>query len=162
MGNVNEKNSLNNNYSIEATIITFIFNNNTKHFEVYYNLSLDPMILKRTHINFINLYNKLKIGATYNFKCSSWIFTYNEIIDIIECAINTTTDIIVGFLEVQNENSTLNNYEEIIIQNNINKRILINKNLKQDIIIGDKYVIKYVKKFGYDFYNVLSIEINNL
>ncbi len=159
MGNINEKNSLVNNYSVEATIITFIFNNSAKHFEIYYNLSLDPMILKRTHSNFINLYNKLKIGSTYNFKCSSWIFRYNEIIDITDCVVNTINDVIIGFLDVQNENSTLNNYEEIIIQNNINKRILINKNIKQDIIINNKYVIKYVKKFGYDFYNVTSIEI---
>jgi len=159
MGNINERNSLNNNYNIDATIKSFNYNNNCKYYEIYCDDLMYPMILKRTHPNFIQLYNKLKIGSTYDFKCSDWIFTYNEIINITECQNYIIYDIIMGFLDIQNEIPTLNNYEEIITKNNITKRLLINKNIKEDVIIGEKYVINYVKKIGDDFYNVTSLKL---
>lgn len=159
MGIINEKNSLNNNYNIDTTIKSFNFNNYYKHYEIYCDELMYPMILKRTHPNFIQLYNKLKIGTTHNFKCSNWIFSFNEIIDICDCQNHIIHDIILGFLDIQNEISTLNHYEELVTKNNITKRLLINKNIKEDININKKYKINYVKKIGDDFYVVTNLEL---
>jgi hypothetical protein len=159
MGNINERNSLNNNYNIDATIKSFNYNNNSKYYEIYCDESMNSMILKRTHPNFVQLYNKLIIGTTHNFKCSNWIFTYNEIINITECQNYIISDIIMGFLEIQNEIPILTHYEELITKNNITKRLLINKNIKQNILIGEKYEICYIKKIGDDFYNVTNFKL---
>lgn len=154
-------NDITNTYNIESTIMSFSFNNNEKYYEIFCNPSYSVMILRRDHFNFIQLYNKLKIGSTYNFTCSNWPFTLDEIIDITNCEIYILNDKITGFLNIKNEINFFRNYEEVVLENNIDKRFLINLNIKQNVNIDKKYTIHYTKKFGSNFYIVLEIHEKN-
>jgi hypothetical protein len=151
--------SLENSYSIDTTILSFHFDINNNCFMVECNPSYGIMTLKKTHPNFIGLYNKLKIGATYNFKCSNWVFNLDEIIDITDCKVFTIWGKIVGFVNIKNEIQTLKHYDEIIFENDMKKRFLINENIKGNFIIGKKYKINSIKKFGDNFYNVVDYEL---
>jgi hypothetical protein len=162
MGNIYDKINVDNIYEIDTTIISFHFDVNHNHFKIDCNPSFDTMILRKDHPNFINLYNKLKPGMTYNFKCSNWIFNLDNIIDITECQIFTVCDKVIGFVNIQNELNSLKHYDEIILETTIKKRLLINEIIRQNFIIGKKYKINCIKKFGDNFYSVLNFELVDL
>ena len=147
---------LENTYDLETTITSFSCNGD--HFEIMCNPQYGEMKLRRDHPKFIELYSKLKTGSTHNFKCHNWIFNLDEIIDITDCKTHVVKDKIMGILDINNEIYILKNYNEIITTD-IGKRLLICATMKENIVIGNMYEIKYTKKFGDNFYIVVEVNM---
>jgi hypothetical protein len=143
---------------INATIMSFFYDVDDDCFKIECIPSFDIMTLHRTNPNFIKIYNKLKIGNTYNFTCSDWIYHSDEIVGIRECELVSIDDVVIEFLDLQNELPMLKYYDEIVLENNVEKRLLINKNTMTNIIVGTKYKIQCIKKFGDNFYSVIDFQ----
>lgn len=147
---------LENTYDIETTIVSFSCVDN--HFEIVCNPQYGNLKLRRDHPNFVELYKKLKNGVTYNFKCSNWFFTMDEIIDIGECKVYKVNNKIKGVVDIDNECYMLKNYNELITSD-IDKRLLISENIGKSINIHNFYEITYTKKFGGKFYIVTELKM---
>lgn len=148
-----------NTYNIDTTITNFYHDINDDCFKIECNPSYDIMTLHRTNPNFIKIYGLLKVGNTYNFTCSNWIYDLDEIVAIKECEIIEIDDVVIGHLDIQHELNTLKHYDEIVLKNVIKKRLLINKNVLNEIIIGRNYKIKSIKKFGDNFYDIIDYKL---
>lgn len=129
--------------------------------EAYYD---NCLYLKKNHPNYINLYNKLIMGASYNFifkKNDGIIFVGKPmIVDIIELQKYNICGIVRGFINIANEHKNIENHHEIIMDNKDNKkRLLICNKIMEHMIINKKYVIYYEKRFGGRFYHVTEVEL---
>jgi hypothetical protein len=130
----------------------------------------DNLILKRDNLNFLTLFNKIKSGVTcvflFTFPNFSLNMEYPEIIDIIECCINSNSVInktnnkvygcVIEFLSVDPEYKLLSKYTEIVIGNNNRIKLLMSDNDNYNIVIGEKYIFDYNYLFCKNFYKIIG------
>ena len=152
-------------YSIETTV-TGISTGSNDRFLISCNPYIDThwkLYLKKDHPNFIDFYNKLQIGKTYNFRyiTSFWEQDEQTIIDILPCNIYSIRTMVKGFLNIKTELG-INNYSEIVTNIINNKhRLLIHEDEMHGIIIGKTYMIYYTKEWKKNLYLVTKCELCN-
>ena len=154
-------------FTCETTLKYFISDKN--EFRIYCDPPINKfnrVLLKRENPNFINLYNKIKCHDTYQFKYIfvEEILTPRHLCDVIlldinECPVHEIHGEVMGFLNLGNEIRPLEDYEEIIIQNNKTKRLIKKKGEFKNMNIGESYIISYVKTYSSNFYKITDIEL---
>jgi len=108
---------------------------------IYCNPGNDYMFcIKNNDDNFVELYNKLKIGNTYTIIRKRCILFANPVIDILPPRKYVITSSVKGFLDIKDE-LNISNHHEIILNESFDGRILINNDKINDIIIGQDYNI---------------------
>jgi hypothetical protein len=131
-------------HTLEATVKNISLDANTK----YYNIQCDPTAsdiydirLEKTNSKFAQIYDTIKIGNTYKF-------TFYYVADLVvpkskcrpiitgidNCTISQITGKLLSILSLVNESKDLKNYEEYVIENNSNMRLIQQKT-------GKKYTI---------------------
>lgn len=158
-------------YEIDATIETISYDNHTN--ELYIQCDNMPhdilnLKLRKTHFHYTKFYNMLKSGSTYKIKYRKEIGyrnyqmeippVYGYVINIAECTPNTVLGTVMGILNIGNEIPTLSEYKEIILVQNLNYRLLIDKDMVNNISVGKKYTIHCSKITKPGFYIVNNVE----
>jgi len=147
--------------TLEATVKSI------ESYEKYVVIECNPfkyLTLKKSHSNFIDLYNKLRIGKTFFFeyKNPKILSTYHDIIiDIMKPLINIVIDSVDGFLNITNEYPKVKShpYELKFSGKHKNKRLLVTQE-QRDIIDKDKvYKFTFQKAFGENLYEILNFEL---
>ena len=117
-----------------------------------------PLILEKSHPNFIELYNKLCIASTHKIILQSTPFGATCIIDDIQpLLIHYMCDIVKGFLDISIEYKDFSQYKQVVFINDTsNNRLLINKS--EPLAVGSCYSIYYRKAFGNDLYEITKYE----
>jgi hypothetical protein len=150
----------------ETTITSIKESHNRGQFEINCNPSyhLAFLLYKNDH-NFINIYNKIKVGDTYTLVCKNdWflgVFRSNIeiIVDILPPDTHTLTGPIKGFLNITDE-LAIYDYHEIITDDTHNKmRLLISDKNINDIVVGHTYKISYVRGWRSNLYKVTDYEL---
>ncbi len=130
----------------------------------------DELRLSKSNHNFVDLYNKLKIGLTYRFVIYEYVYHfYNskdlciyQILHMNDCLSYNAEILVLGILNIEMENlycSRLKNYEQIFFKDTENKRLMIHVNNKKNIVVGSKYTFTYEKDFGKNFYKIINYEL---
>ncbi len=130
----------------------------------------DDLRLCKSNNNFIDLYNKLKIGFTYRFVIWEYIYHFYDsedlcryyVLEMNECLSHDVDVLVLGILNIEMENLYyygLKNYEQIYFKDTENKRLMIYKDRKKDIVVGSKYMFTYEKGFGGNFYKITDYEL---
>lgn len=153
--------------NIETTIYN-VHEYNKKRIRIQCNprpfINQDPhyhncLYLKKSHPNFINLYNKLIIGKSYKFIFKKNLLSSKPIIvNILELDIYNISGIVRGLINIGNEYTNMKNYHEIIMDKDNKCRILANIEMSSNIVINKKYLIHYKKGFGQTFYKAIKVE----
>ena len=146
--------------TIEATVKSIISE------EKYVIIECNPNIeftLKKSHDNFINLYNFLKLKNTYLFtykKPNFMSVDRNYIIDIREPKIHIILESIQGFLNITSEFPRLTTYSyEIRLCGKLkHKRLLVTEEQKKCLKQHKTYKLTFQKAFGHNLYEVLEFE----
>jgi hypothetical protein len=152
--------------SFEATVTNIKSIDKTK-----FKISTTPtnniqnLYLNKDHPNFIDLYNKLKIGDTYKFIPESYAWytdiSVKSIVDIFPCETHNVTKLIKGFLNTVAE-LNIGNYHEIVTNNvNNSKRLMIHIDEINNMVVGEFYKIQYIKKWKDNLYLVTNYELCN-
>jgi hypothetical protein len=156
--------------SFETTIISITEYDNSR-FRIECNPASPPnrsfyrFYLKKSHPNFIHIYNNIKVDQTYKIiheTYSFWSdFGIENIVDILPCVTHNVTNVIKGFLNIKNE-LNIHNYHEIVTDDTNNKiRLLITDTDMNNIIFGEKYSISYVKEWKANLYLITKYELCN-
>jgi len=122
-------------------------------------------LLYKNDPNFINIYNKIKVGNTYTLVCKNdliWgVFrSVDEIVvDILPPETHTLTGPIKGFLNIKDE-LAIYDYHEIVTDDIHNKiRLLISDKNINDIVVGHTYKISYVRGWRSNLFKVTDYEL---
>lgn len=109
--------------------------------------------------NFIDLYNKIKIGNTYTFvkQYQFMMETIVHVIDILPPRIHTITSKVKGFLNIKDE-LKIDDCSELVLDNDNGVRLLIDDDRTTGILVGGIYKITYVKAYRDLLYKILTIE----
>ena len=153
-------------HTLETTVKNFVLDKNTGHYCIQCDPSasdLHDIILEKSHPNFITLCNTIKIGTTYKF-------TFYYVADLViplrkcrpifynigNCTIYQISKKIINILSVKNVINDLKLYDEIIVENNSDIRLIQKLPIIKNNMIGQTRNISYNKIYGSNFYEITS------
>jgi len=158
-------------YEYETTIVS------CKQYDNDLELLCDPLPemsdcflfnLRKNDPNFVILYNKIILNKPckiiYEIFHSMSGYEY-VITDIKSCSQHQSIIEVTALLNIDIEFTSPKNYVEVVFipykksMISMIYRLLIHKDHKEDMLIGQKYVVKYIKANGGKFYIISSFKV---